>query len=431
MKPEDQSTGIVSTTARKILESFAEAYPLSAHFKGGSKLRLGGWDRRFPEITRGVEAKEEFLAAVEELVSAGVLSVKWQKFREGDRVQSLCLENPDVMFRVVGETHPETERNEMLEVIKTGRSANRGEYSDRDEGFDTGTTECVEAMRSRLGALLESRHPVPVKDAVELGDILKLASLEPDVVSGYSIRALSIRLFGDSKRIEGILKTADKIAEAAWGRKLSEYLGLDRRYPETTCKGRFTLHFFDGREWRFSTGAEENLSSVTLPVDTVDRIASIEWADSSERPQRNRPRRILSVENKETYHVVDIHGLSFDGYVYTSGHPNDADTAFLRACAAAGAEIYHFGDLDPDGILILRELDRALPGGCRPWMMSKAIHSKYIDFGRNLTPSACRRISSLSYAPVGDLIEAIRRTGIGVEQEVIDLGDGTDESDAE
>ena len=421
MTPVEPTPDFVSSTARKILISFTEAYPLSAHYKGGSRLRLGGWDRRFPEIIRRVEAKEEFLSAVEELVSAGVLSVKWQKFREGDRVHGLYLEDPEAMFRIVGSTHPESERSEMLEVLETCRSSGQGEPSDR------AVSDCVETLSNYLRALLESRHPVPVSDAAELRDVLRLASLEPEVVSGYPIRSVSIRLFGDSKRIERILKTADRIAEAAWGRKLSEYLVLDRRYPETTCKGRFILNFTDGREWDFSARAGERPMPVTLPAETVSMLDWLSWVEPPERPPRNRPPRVLSIENKETFHVIDIHELPFDGYVYTSGHPNDADLALLRLCAGAGAEILHFGDLDPDGILILRELDRALPEGCTPWMMSAAVHARYLEFGRSLSPAALKRISALAYEPAGDLIDAIRQTGIGVEQEVIDLGDLAEE----
>ena len=55
----------LSAMARTILSAFAEAYPTSAHYRGGRKLRLGDWHRRLPQIEEDVEEREAFLEAVE------------------------------------------------------------------------------------------------------------------------------------------------------------------------------------------------------------------------------------------------------------------------------------------------------------------------------------------------------------------------------
>ncbi|HET6498045.1 MAG TPA: hypothetical protein VFH17_03220, partial [Coriobacteriia bacterium] len=69
--------------ARRILAEFAESYPTSAHSTGGRKLRKAGWEEVFPGIVTDVAAKSDFLDAVDELVSDGILSVRWKRFREG------------------------------------------------------------------------------------------------------------------------------------------------------------------------------------------------------------------------------------------------------------------------------------------------------------------------------------------------------------
>jgi len=70
---------------------------------------------------------------------------------------------------------------------------------------------------------------------------------------------------------------------------------------------------------------------------------------------------ILSVENKETFHVMaarlpPVLPPAIAGIVSSAGHPNDAVNPFLRVCVKAGARIFHYGDLDPDGILIAQEI---------------------------------------------------------------------------
>jgi len=71
---------------------------------------------------------------------------------------------------------------------------------------------------------------------------------------------------------------------------------------------------------------------------------------------------VLSIENKETFHVFAgrMADFSLGAVVCSSGHPNPAVVALLRFFAAAGAELLHYGDLDPDGILILQEIGSAL-----------------------------------------------------------------------
>lgn len=142
---------------------------------------------------------------------------------------------------------------------------------------------------------------------------------------------------------------------------------------------------------------------------------------------------VLSVENKETFHVLagGLKDRSFAlpsgiaGMVYTGGHPNDAVKAFLHRCVAAGACVYHYGDLDPDGLLILQEIQAALAVPIVPWLMTAAMHRRYAKHGFALDRTQTARLSLLdANAPqeLRNLAREIEETGIGVEQEIIDLG---------
>ena len=116
------------------------------------------------------------------------------------------------------------------------------------------------------------------------------------------------------------------------------------------------------------------------------------------------------------------------GIVYTAGHPNDAVKTFLRFCVEAGARIFHYGDLDPDGLLIAQEIAAILAVAVAPWNMSVELHRRYAAYGYALDRTQTARLSLVAEsAPreLRELAKEIGRTGIGVEQEIIDPGTGS------
>jgi hypothetical protein len=97
----------------------------------------------------------------------------------------------------------------------------------------------------------------------------------------------------------------------------------------------------------------------------------------------------------------------------------------VRAFAASGFSLYHAGDLDPDGILILQELAEAACSPVKPFYMDAATFDTYRDYGRKLEASMLRRISlikpeTLAIPGMASLVGRIQDTGLGVEQEIID-----------
>ncbi len=405
----------LSITARAILTEFADSFPESAHFRGGRKLRKGNWERVFPRMKIDVETKELFLDAVVELERRGLVSVKWQRFREGSEVDALYLEDAERLFELVGRASPETVREEMLAVL-------------HDESWSAASrSEIGAAIRDHLTAALEERHPVAARDAGELRDLARLFSIGADEAGLTPIRALSVRVFGDSKRLEDLLPLADRLSRGACGVAVSGELGLARAYPEASLALRGAVVFGDGGERRRWECVAE---AVTLPAQTIERIAALEYSRSSPA--------VLSVENKETFFSLvarlgvrpgalppEICALTYGG-----GHPHPAYINLLALCAAGGATLYHFGDLDPDGLLILSELETALRTPVHPWRMDAATYEAYLPFGYDPPPSrlellaASRERLPVALHPLAELILARRK---GVEQEVITVeGPGFD-----
>jgi len=420
--------------ARSILAVFAESYPTSAHFKGGRRLRKSGWERLFPLIEKDVTAKNDFLDAVEELVSAKILSARWKRFREGDELAALYLEDARAMFSALEMQSPEEKARGMLSLVA-------------GPGWAGGSSPVrLAELAAYLGPRLEAGHPVPVSSVDELSDLGRLFSLAREEAAALPIRALSIRLYGDSKRLERLLPVADRLSRAVWGAPISEELGLGRSYPEVSFAVLGSIRFSGSESsWRC------NGQILTLPLASVRLIKEVapergEMATAD--PPLNRSAAVLSVENKETFHVLASRlpgscarrsstapearseateaslPVGIAAILYTAGHPNGAVTAMLRHFAAAGARFYHYGDLDPDGILILQEIQAAVAAPVVPYLMTVSVYRRFARHGYPLDQTQRARLAQLdpnTQAELRELAREIGKTGVGVEQEIIDV----------
>ena len=387
---------------REILRAFAESYPTSAHYRGGRKLRLAAWSRRLPEIEEDVEEKEAFLRAVEELVSHGVISVKWRRFRIGEEVDALYLEDPDSLYALLGVQAPWHRRDELLAVLRR----------------TPWTEPALSDLAGRLRALLEAHHPLPVEEAGELRDLGRLFLLTFEDTAGIPIRALSVRLFNDSKRLERLLPTADRLSSESEGERLSVRLGLRRAYPEVSFALFGSLRLERGL-W------EASGEVITLPLQTVARIRGV----ALRRPEKTGAPWVLSVENKESFYAVaeaarrawvsGSEGAPPSAVVYTAGHPGEVIRAFLSVVSRESRSILHFGDMDPEGLLILQELSSQTGLSIHPFAMDEETFERYVRFGRAVSTSSLSRLGEVTLPELEALAALIRESGVGVEQEVI------------
>ncbi|MFW5744140.1 MAG: DUF2399 domain-containing protein [Spirochaetota bacterium] len=410
MSGERSRAGHLSSTARAILTAFADSFPESAHYRGGRKLRKGGWERVFPEIERDVEAKEGFLDAVDELVALAVVSVRWKRFRDGSEVDALYLEDPERLFELVGRSSPDAVRERMLAELRSQA------WSDH-AGLSPPARERLAAVRERLETMIEARHPVAVADARDLADLATLLRIEPQTARRLPIRALSVRLYSDSKRLERLLPLADRVTRSILGVTCAEEIGLRRSYPEVSLALCGALVLAGRREWLCRGEV------VTLPATTVDELVGV-------RTDRAEQTSVLSVENKETFHVLasrlregSLPG-PFAAVAYCGGHPHASYLTLLERFAAAGVALLHFGDLDPDGVLIFAELQAGLRVELAPYLMDAATLRSQLPFGYEPPESRLALLrSSLATLPprIRPLANEIVALGRGVEQEVIEV----------
>ncbi len=394
---------MISAFARAILREFAESFPESAHYRGGRRLRKAGWEAIFPKIAGDVEAKEAFLESVEELCALGVLEVKWQRFRPGTEVEALYLSDPKLLFTLLDRRDPSDVRLEMLDVLRSDA------WNESRE--DSVGVEFLVPVRTHLQALLEARHPVSVRSADELRDLGRLFRVSPEQAETFPIRALSIRLFGDSKRLEQLLRTADQITEKVVGASFSVERGLSRSYPEVAVSllGSIAL----------SSGALLSRGEiVSLPAETVQSIRQVKLEGSA----------VLSVENKESFYILARHlrrgklPSRFAAVTYCGGYPSESYGALLGRLAQAGAVLYHFGDLDTDGLFILQEIERVAAQSVSPLGMTASLYRRFMRHGVKLPEVRVDRLRAARDtlpSSLQELVGLILEHHLGVEQEVI------------
>ncbi|MCE7031470.1 DUF2220 family protein [Lysobacter sp. GX 14042] len=181
------------------------------------------------------------------------------------------------------------------------------------------------------------------------------------------LRRESVRLFGDSKRLErltpwlDLVTTGELTPSGLHDEDIRGSLGLRREPQPMLVAGRGEVELEDTR-------LPLCRPYLGLPVDAVRGIAS-------------DARYLLTIENLASFHDA-ARVLAATGspglLVYTAGMPSPAWRALYRRILAglpATAAVYHWGDIDEGGFRIaaalavdVRQQERTL----QPWLMASA-----------------------------------------------------------
>jgi hypothetical protein len=411
---------VLTVWEQRIVEIFSERYPASAAASGGRALRIQarqifpGFDSAAPD------ERESFLEAAESLEKKNVLSLVWAGRKKGETLLALVCAAPEQLFALRGKASP-------LIIAEEARRA-AGEAAEEAASHETAKTAA--AFFTFMAQTLSPADAAAGINARAIRDLFLLAKSlpaaeprTPPVLRGITPRALSVFLYADSKRLEGLLALFGRISQRARGRDAGfpGFLSLGRRFPETLIAGKLLFDFTPRPGGPPLVNA--NGSILGLPLETIRTIRRIS-------PLQNeggvRPPLVLTVENKETFYALDAWADgNFACLLYSGGHPNGAVRRLTELLAASGFEFFHAGDLDPDGILILQELAAIAGRPVSPLRMDAETFDRYAACGRKLEKSALRRLGLVSgetrrLPGIGDLIHRIEQTGLGVEQEIID-----------
>jgi hypothetical protein len=379
----------LSLYERIILEEFAARYRSSAQRSGGRSVRIADWSAVFPGIKQSADEKLLFLDAMEKLSAKKVISLKWEKFGTGNDLSAAYLEDAEKIFELLGVLHPDEEALRITQSVS----------------LDRARSETARAIIRFVYGLMIEKKEIPFTSEDEYRGCITLAEVSDEEREFLPIRALSVKLFSDSKRIEQLLpKFISVVSRIGKGDALK---GLERSYPECMIKGNFLVEFRDGRTW------EIRGDIVSFSAETAKSIASIHALE-------NNPAAVCSIENKETFYHIG--GLDqFGGYIFCHGHLNEAVKEIIAITFASGNAISHFGDMDPDGIMIFSEINEIVKGACTPFMMNESVYAKYLLFGYDLSGTQLSRLPE-KIPGFEKLIDLIREHKKGVEQEIVNYG---------
>ena len=265
----------------------------------------------------------------------------------------------------------------------------------------------------RSGRKLRSCGPEAAKDLADAATAV--AARADDAGHERILRRESVRLFGDSKRLEKLtawlelLVTGELAASGLSKEEIWSAIGLRREPQPLLLAGRGTV----------------TLADATLPLVRPYLGVPVESLQSV----TTTARCLLSIENLASFHDAAQANRSGDALlIYTGGMPSPAwRAAYARMLRALPPElpVFHWGDIDEGGFRIaavLSAVARDAGRSLQPWLMSPSMLPADILRGADApVPSllaSMRRWAGRAGWP--QVAEALARQPVRLEQERLD-----------
>jgi len=419
---------------RKIIEEFIGHYFDSAQeteenrsaLRVRSSLLFSDFDASRPD------EKESYLEAAESLQRKGIINLNWEKRGKGERLKTLSCENFEKLFKEAGRPYPKTEAEKIRSMLGEKVHAIR-ESEPKPVTLSSAMTNKEALQKEKITAFLEFLSlyfgPREIGQGIDkhiMEDFIRLmefcsAHLKQEKLT---TRALSIMIYRDSKRLETILTICSpfltRIQKIV---PIPDLASLERSYPETMIAGKIIIQFKNQKPPLVNAGGH----IIGLPLESAETIETIQLV--SEKKEKT----VLTIENKETFYAIGSPQKHSDGknlfhydcFLYIGGYSNRATAAMIKKLAMSNFTFYHAGDLDPDGVLILQNIQELAGRPVTPLRMDAATFDHYKAWARTLTKPMLRQIEKIreetkSNPELAGLLQRIEETGLGVEQEIID-----------
>ncbi len=186
-------------------------------------------------------------------------------------------------------------------------------------------------------------------------NILKLLKFVLGNNSDIMERELSVAVLGDTKLFEKSYKSRICSIIEEYGELELDLSALDKKEREKVIleeyqvfsnpsyiflKGNVEIHYIDGSSIRVTPD-----NPLAILSEVIARIEMIKVSSN----------RIVTVENLTSYNRMNDNKSTF---IYLSGYHNTGKQRFLKKIAEnnSGISWFHFGDIDPDGFFILKNL---------------------------------------------------------------------------
>lgn len=285
-----------------------------------NKVKFAYNDKNFKEAFKA-ENMADIEDALESLCNKGLISMENYRNRYEIKSIILSIDKVDEVYRLTNIVNPALIENEFLAVLEQGKSeVNKSYY------------QMIKKRISERKSIKSYTLPASVqKDIVKAIDAIE--SLKQDIF----MRNLSIRLFNDSKRLEEILPKISSVYKAVFDDfNEEEYTnkGLLKNPSYLYIKGNAIIKIKDQEIDLGDLGA-----SIGIHSDLVSYLSF-------------NVKKVTTIENLTTFNNYESDGL----ILYLAGFSNHAKKRFLKYVATTDAELYHFGDIDYGGFMILLDI---------------------------------------------------------------------------
>lgn len=364
-------------------------------------------------------ARQASNSTLQELAAQGMLRLHWQKWEQGNWLEAVDLlpEQAEALYALLQRT-PRPRQEAALHALLQAQSPQRDWHA------------AFLAWAEQQLARHRSVAPLVLDDAQWNADVLTALAAIAGLQSLTSERSLSVRLFANSKRLADLRGAVIAVLRrfslqaAQFGdddRALLEAHLLQRIPEYVPIAGPLVLRYA-------AAGGEATLLDLRGLAQGLALPGSVLQAC---QVQRSMAQAVVTVENATSYHellaVRPPAVLAFS----IGGFASPATLALLHTICAAPPEpvLYHWGDIDPDGLRILAHLRGSL-GAVRPLAMDCATLQQHQQHAQPLSKRDRSILLSLRQQPrLADclpLITCMLDTGSKLEQEAIappaDLG---------
>lgn len=250
-------------------------------------------------------------------------------------------------------------------------------------------------------------------------NILKLLKFILGNSSDIMERELSVAVLGDTKLFEKNYKSRICSIIEEYGELELDLSALDKKEKEKVIleeyqvfsnpsyvffKGNVEIHYIDGS---YVSVTPDN--PIAILSEAIARIEMIEVNSN----------RIVTVENLTSYNRINDNESTF---IYLSGYHNTAKQRFLKKIAENnnGVSWFHFGDIDPDGYFILKNLVEKTGISFVPLHMDVEQLINYRQYCKPLEKNDIVKANSLLKAHFYDeVMEFMLANNCKLEQEII------------
>lgn len=359
--------------SRQILNKLVEKYEASKSFTGQNLVTQNFYLHIAGEFPKYKDDSDfDTFSDINEAVT-DLKARQWIEFQEGrngivKRV-SLNLQYLQEIYSALGKTS-KVEDNQWLKTIL--------------EGYAKSTSILMEYASKQLANIYANKKVEFYSgNHQNYQDVLKICEFIAKNKTEIYIRDLSIRVFGDSKRLEQIQGKVESLLYQCGNyeekKSVFEECGVVKTPTYVTMKGKGRLLFpYQDIDLSKIDG------DIAISSKTIESLLEIQILGM----------RVITIENLTTFHD---YANTEDFCIYLGGFHNQIKEQFIKKMYQQnqGKEFYHFGDIDAGGFYIYEHLLHKTMIPFRLMNMNVAILERYKDSWKKLTDNDKKRLVKL------------------------------------